>query len=153
MDCIHIAFNGQRVLLYCLPLQGAGCQSGTTQGVSVLLKDTLAHGQEGPGIEPPSLGLMDDLIYLWSQSHAAKHDRLIHVFGFTLVDTNPSKYAEIHFRVTTQDISIVHINQSSNASVNECPAFKVYCYVYISCQKHFLMEPENNSLLDVNSEA
>ncbi len=37
-------------------------------GFSVLLKDTSIHGQEEPGMEPPSWGLVDDLLYLLSHS-------------------------------------------------------------------------------------
>ncbi len=32
--------------------------------VQCLAQDTSTHGQEEPGIEPPTLGLMDDPLYL-----------------------------------------------------------------------------------------
>lgn len=35
-----------------------------------MLKDTLTHGKEEPGIKPRTLGLKDDLLYLLSHTTA-----------------------------------------------------------------------------------
>ncbi len=54
-------------------MQGAGLPIGRNLGFSILLKDTATQGQEEPGVEPPMLRLMDDLLSWATASQGHLH--------------------------------------------------------------------------------
>lgn len=93
MDCSYIAFCSARALKerYTTGLiqtsVGAFCHTHSHSSehirsnlrFSVLHKDTVACKQEHPGIKPPTIRLLDDLLYLLSHTHLLYHCRETHL--------------------------------------------------------------------------
>lgn len=62
-SAIYTYTNGSRAAML-----GAGQPIESNSEFSISLKDTSTHGQKEPGINPQTLGLMDNLLYLLTQS-------------------------------------------------------------------------------------